>query len=520
MITNKLEFLKQKPYIIGLLITLFILIIYLPAMNTYLIGDDFDWLNSCYSGWQDPSQLFQEINNFFRPMVKFTYLLDYTFFKTRAPYYNVTTVLIHLVNLFLLYYLLVKVTRRITPAALITLVYGSSALYSEVPLWAAGRPDSLLLLFMLSTLILFYNLDEKKQIPRYLGILFFTLCAAASKVTWILLPFLAVGLVWLVKQKPLKATLKSTLGLFGLMAAYVSYFIILPKLSGAAAFTSYGEMNIEAAIKKFSYLVFKYVGLAEASTGALWQIALTAAALLALTYWLIRRKNRLALYGLIWMLMTIAVSLPIYYAPSRYNYLPLLGSWIMIIAWLEKDIKDFIKKFKIKKSIALLLIGVLLLFYLAHQVIMVQKEIGDYRQIGAAHKMLIDMYLKVKDQLPQHRPIVFIDLGKRRAVDELTRSLRGYRKLLFKRNDAVWQMVFIAPLANFAGNPFSTLMKPIPAAELDTVFQHDFTTLVFTDNGFFLSDAYTQTIRDFYRRNRQLPYKVQVLRFVPVKESK
>jgi hypothetical protein len=520
MIKNKLEFLKQKPYIIGLLIILFILIMYLPAMNTFLIGDDFDWLNSGYSSWQDPSQLFREINNFFRPMVKFTYLLDYTLFKTRAPFYNATTLLIHLVNLFLLYFLLVKVTRRITPAALITLVYGSSALYSEVPLWAAGRPDSLLLLFMLSTLILFYNLDEKKQIFRYPGIFFFTLCAAGSKVTWILLPFLAVGLLWLVKQRPLKTTLKSTLGIFVLMAAYVSYFIILPKLSGAAAFTSYGEMTVAAAIKKFSYLVFKYVGLAEASTGALWQIALTAVVLAALTYWLIRRKNRLALFGLLWMLMTIAISLPIFYAPSRYNYLPLLGFWIMIIAWLEKDIKDLINKFKIKNSIALPVIGVLILFYLAHQVIMVQKEIRDYRQIGAAHKMLINMYLKVKDQIPQHRPVVFINLGKRRALDELNRSLQGYRKLLFPRKDAVWQMIFIASLANFVGNPFSTLMKPVPAAELDTVFQQDFTTLVFTDNGFFLSDAHAKTIRDFYRQNRQLPDKVQALRFVPVSASK
>lgn len=520
MIKNKLEILKQKPYIIGLLIILFILIIYLPAMNTFLIGDDFDWLNSCYSSWQDPSQLFREINNFFRPMVKFTYLLDYTFFKTRAPYYNSTTLLIHLANLFLLYYLLVKVTRRITPAAVITLVYGSSALYSEVPLWAAGRPDSLLLLFMLLTLILLYSLDEKKQIPRYLGIFLFTLCAAGSKVTWMLLPFLAVGLLWLVKQRPLKATLKSTLGMFVLMAAYVSYFIILPKLSGAAAFTSYGEMTFEAAIKKFSYLVFKYIGLAEASTGVLWQITLTAIVIAALTYWLIMRKNRLALYGLLWMLMTIGISLPIYYAPSRYNYLPLLGFWIMIIAWLEKDIKDFIKKFKIKNSIALLLIVVPILFYLTHQVIMVQKEIRDYRQIGAAHKMLIDMYLKVKDQIHQHRPVVFINLGKRRALDELNRSLQGYRKLLFKRKDAIWQMVFLAPLANFVGHPFSTLMKPIPAAELETVFQQGFTTLVFTDNGFFLSDAYAKIIRNFYQQNRRLPAKVQALRFMPVTACK
>lgn len=518
MIKNKLEIFKQKPYFPGIVITLFILIIYLPTMNTYLMGDDFEWLNESYSCWQDPSQFFQPINKFFRPLVKFTYLLNYTLSKTWAPIYNACTLLIHLVNVFLLYCLVLRITRRITPASLIALLYGSSSVYSEVTLWAAGRPDSLLLVFMLAVLILLYNPKPKKQIPQYMLILVFTLCAAASKETWILLPFLAFGLVWLVKPTPLKTALKFTSGLFILMIAYVGYFIIIPKLSHVSAFTAYAKFDMGTAIKKFCYMIFKYIGLAKFPKGAPWEILLIAAALAALTYWLVRRKNMLALYGLIWMLMTIVISLPIYYLPSRYHYLPLVGFWIMIIAWLEKDIKDIIKKFKIKNSIVLLLIGIPILFYLGHQVIMLQKEIKDYRQRGADHKILIDMYLKIKDQLPLHRPVVFIDLGKRRPIDELNRSLQGYKKLLYKRNDAIWQQVLLAPLANFAGNPFSTLMRPIPAEELDTVIQQDFTTLVFTDNGFFLSDAYTQTVRDFYQQNRQLPYKVQALRFVPVKK--
>ena len=520
MINNKLEIFKQKPYIIGLLITGFILIIYLPTLNTYLMSDDFEWLNESYSGWQNLSQLFQPINKFFRPLVKFTYLLNYTLFNTQAPLYNACTVLIHLVNVFLLYYLVSSITRRITPASLIALLYGSSPMYSEVTLWSAGRPDSLLLMFMLPVLILLYNSEEKKTILRHIMVLVFTLCAAASKETWILLPFLAFGLLWLVKQTPLKTALKFTSGLFVLMIAYVGYFIILPKLSGAAVFTSYASFNMGIAIKKFGYMIFKYAGLGKFSKGAFWEIASIVFLLAVLTFWLVRRKNMLALYGLIWMLMTIAISLPIYYTPSRYHYLPLVGFWIMIIAWLEKDIKDFIKKFKIKPALALVATGIVVLYITAHQVIMLQWEIKDYYKRGFTHKILVDMYLKVKDQLPHDRPIVFIDLGQRRAVDELARSIDGYRKLLFVRKQAIWQQVFLAPLANFAGHPFSTLMKPIPTTELETVLQQYFTALVFTDIGFFISDVHKQKIRDFYRQHHQLPYKVQALRFVPAKEGK
>lgn len=520
MIKNKLAFLKQKPYIAGLFIIIFIFIIYLPTMNTYLMSDDFEWLNDSYSGWQNPSQFFELINNFFRPFPKFIYLVNYTLFKTDALFYNVFTVLIHLINVFLVYILVFKITRRITPASLIALLYGSSAMYSEVVLWSAGRPESLVLTFMLITLILLYNSSEKINYLQHTWIIFFTLGAASTKETWVLLPFLAVALLWLVRQTPFKTALKSTSGLFLLLIAYVSYFIILPKLSGAVPFTSYGKFAIGAAIKKFGYMIFKYLGLSRFAKGAFWEIALVVVALAALAYWLIRRKNMLALYGLTWMLMTIAISLPIYHAPTRYHYLPLLGFWIMIVAWLEKDIKDIIKKYKIKNSVALLLIAIPVFFYLAHQVIMLQWEIKDYYKRGATHKVLVDMYIKVKDRIPQDRPIIFIDLGKRRAVDELVRSIEGYRKLLYARERAIWQQVFLEPLANFAGDPFSTLMKTIPKSEVHTVFQQDFTALVFTDNGFFISDPYKEKIREFYRQFHQLPYKVQALRFVAVNEVK
>jgi hypothetical protein len=191
----------------------------------------------------------------------------------------------------------------------------------------------------------------------------------------------------------------------------------------------------------------------------------------------------------------------------------------MIVAWGEKDLNALFKKFPIKPGLALLLVGTPVLFYLAHQVIMLQWEIKDYHQRGASHKVLVDLLRRVYHQLPHDQPLVFIDLGRRRAVDELVRSVQGYRKLLFVRQRAIWQQVFLAPLVNFIGNPFSERLTPLPDRELDTVFQHDFTALVFIDNGFFISPQYKAKVRDYYQKHHQLPYKVQVLRFLPVKEK-
>ena len=125
------------------------------------------------------------------------------------------------------------------------------------------------------------------------------------------------------------------------------------------------------------------------------------------------------------------------------------------------------------------------------------------------------MYRVVKDQLPHNEPVVFVDISTRKAVHETNISVKGYAKLLFVRESAIWQMVYLPPLANFVGEPFREMMVPIPDSELDAVFQGEYTMLIFTDGAFFISDLYKTKVWEYYQQNRKLPYKVQAVRFVP-----
>jgi len=520
MITNKWNTIVEKrPYILGFLVALFVLIIYIPALDIYLIRDDFEWLNQSYEGWQSPSVLFQMINNFFRPMVKLSYLLNYTIFKTQVPFYNLTTILFHLVNVFLLYIFIYRITKKKHIAALTALTFGISPMYTEVTLWASGRPDSILLIFMMGVLLCFNkNSDEvKNRGTHQIVIVLLTLCAIGSKETWVLLPFFVLSFLWVVKQVPLKTALKSTYTLFLLLVFYMGYFIGVPLLSGTPPPTSYADPNMGEVVRKFGFLIFKYVGLGDMFTADAWQYGLIIVSLTGITYWLIRDKNRLALWGMIWMLMSMGISLSIYYAPSRYNYFPLLGFWVMIISFLSRGIEGVIKRFKIKPGMVFLVIGLVLLLHISFQTIMLQWEIRDYRDQGIPHKEVVDMYRVVNDQLPRSRPIVFVDISTRKAIHEQAISVKGYAKLLFVRESAIWQMVYLSPLANFVGKPFREMMVPIPESELDAVFQEEYTMLVFTDAAFFISDLYKPNVQAYYQQNRKLPYKVQAVRFVPVK---
>jgi hypothetical protein len=500
----------------GILLLVFLL--YVPALGNYLQGDDFEWLNSVYQGGQRPGLFFAKINNFYRPLVKFSYWLNYSFFGRRVFYYNLSTVFLHLANLWLFFLLLIRLSGQIPPAVVATLAYGVSALYSEVTLWAAGRPDSLLMLFVLGSLLLLAGRSGRAPemgFARQALLLLLAAGAAAAKESWIILPFLAFSMLWLVVGLPGKKALLRTFSLFVMLGLYLAYFIGRPLLAGGAAFTAYGQAGWREMLNKGGLLVCKYFGLGERFRGAWWQLALLFVLLAAGLLLFIRRRNGMALFGLIWLGLGIGVSLPIYYAPARYNYIPLMGFWLMIVFFASTEMRAFLGRRPEQRRTAAFILGLPLLLYLAQQAIMLHWEIGDYRLRGRLHEQVADMYQRVRGSIPPERPLLFIDLGKRQAVQETAAAVKGYNKLLFVRKRAIWEQVFLAPLANFLGNPRSALLSEAGRDELPALLKGKMTTLFFNDGGFFIwHDADQQKkVLEYFLRYGELPYKVQVLQF-------
>ena len=228
-----LQLKKLNPRFWGACVLLFVFLLYVPALNNYLQGDDFEWLNSVYQGWQRPGQIFEKINNFFRPLVKFSYLLSYTFFGTRACGYNLFNVLLHIANLWLLFLLLLRLFGRTLPSVLAVMAFGASAYYSEVTLWAAGRPDSLMMLFILGSLLLLARHPfDRCGIPpgKHALLLALAIGALSAKESWVVMPFLALAFLWLVRAMPLKKAFRHTSGLFLILGLYLICFVGLPLL--------------------------------------------------------------------------------------------------------------------------------------------------------------------------------------------------------------------------------------------------------------------------------------------------
>ena len=499
------SFCQNRPRLLLWLIIAILLLVYFPARHIFLFGDDFEILNASVTDWRAPITLLAPINNFFRPFVKLTFLIDYALFGTRTPFYAATTFAIHLLNLFLLFEFVRRHTRSRWSAAATTLLFGISARYSEVTLWASGRGDSLVLTFTLGALLLFSSERRLGKAPFHILAGLLCLGAAGSKEAWIILPVLLFGFLMVVRAIPLRRSLSLSLVPIIVGAMYLFFFLLQPLLLRSGRGRGYATSDLFSALKRGGYLLCKYLGVGEAYTAAAWQIALLLALIGGSVFFFVRQKMRFALWALSWFFLALLPTIFLRYMPSRFSYLPLVGFWLAAVCMVDSGGKALLRKFSLHPRLPVMVAVVCVLYYAIYQAAMLRWEIRDYRELGNFHRSLYHMFLAVRDRLPDDRPVICLNMGKRQVIDEFSPRVQGYRKLLFIRSEALWQLVYPIPLANFAGQPLSRPWKSVPLERLAAVLERPFTILRFNDSGFSLADSFKMPVYQYVKTHGKLP---------------
>lgn len=506
--------MSKRSALLALLVTAVVAACYLPVLSGYLASDDFECLNAVYSGWRDPTLFFRGLVMFFRPILLLTFLLKYSLFGTNAALHLAATVLVHLINVALLFTLLSRLTKRWDIPLLTALFFGTSPLHCDAAMSAGGSSDALLALFILTTLLFAPRKGVPQPTWRWVCFFLAILAAAGAKETWIVLPCILLTFWWVVEGHNFRHAVKLSLPVFGMAVAYLAIRLMTSSSATMHAQLGYLGAGLTRCVLKASFLVTFYLGMGTSFDGHLWQISLVLLSTAAVTILLIRKRARLALWGLLWTAFTLLVTLPVPYAPSRYNYLPLIGFWILVVSGVDQLLGEVHSLARVRRALTVVALTSALVIVLPSQVIQLQAEIADYRDLGNAHRRLVEMYRAVRQELPSDRPLVVVNLAKWRPLQLLARSYRGYPKLLFVRPFAFWELIHFAPLANFAGNPFVERVRPVPESRLARAMQSDFCCLIFTDDGFVIDDRPRDALREAYRQQHKLPESVGAYEFV------
>ncbi len=340
---------------------------------------------------------FNEAN--WHPLTWMSHALDCQLFHLNPAGHHLTSVLLHAVNVVLLFLLLARSTRRAGPSFFVAALFALHPLNVESVAWIAERKNVLSTMFFLLTLGAYGWYALKPGWKRYLAVAGLLACGLASKPMLVTTPFVLLLLdYWPLRriqgwstpsdslateQSPVGRLLFEKLPLLLLVAASC---VITLRAQGAAG--AVGRLpfplsaRLENAIYSYAAYLWKAVWPADLAlfyphplhSLALWKVGAAALLLVFISSIVLKLRSRgYLLVGWLWFLGTLVPVIGVIQVGNqamadRYAYLPLIGIFVMI-AWAVADGTDG-KRF----GLALQLVPAIC--------VLVALSFATYRQIG------------------------------------------------------------------------------------------------------------------------------------------
>jgi protein O-mannosyl-transferase len=296
------------------------------------------------------------------PLTIISHMLDVELFGLDPGAHHLVNVGFHLANSLLLFWVLLKMTRELWPAAAVALLFAVHPLHVESVAWVAERKDVLSGFFAILTLWAYARYAARGRIIDYVLVLFLFTAGLLSKPMLVTLPVLLLLLdYWPLRRLPFSPEAseafprqtfrrivleKAPLLLLALGSSFAT--IVAQRQMGAIASLGYYTLSVRIANAVVSYvrylaktlwpfdLSFHYPhpGLWP------WPIALAALIFLLIISCAVLRFGRRLPWlpvGWFWFLLSLVPVIGLVQVGSqamadRYMYLPLIGLSI-IAAW-------------------------------------------------------------------------------------------------------------------------------------------------------------------------------------------
>ena len=176
-------------------------IAYLPALGAFFLADDFHFIHDiAQHGVQAVWTMFPR--NFFRPLVMFSFWMDYSLWNYQSIGFHLTNILFHATNAFLIF----RITKiwlqwnQWSIERINLLAYACAFLFlfhpshSEAVAWISGRSDVIATFWMLASLLTYMYFRESNKYAMLATSWAFFACAALTKESVITFPLLIAAL--------------------------------------------------------------------------------------------------------------------------------------------------------------------------------------------------------------------------------------------------------------------------------------------------------------------------------------
>jgi protein O-mannosyl-transferase len=309
------------------------------------------------------------------PLTWLSHALDCEMFGLEAGRHHQTNLLLHVVNVVLLFWVLQRATGSIGRSAMVAALFALHPINIESVAWIAERKNLLSMMFFLLTLGAYRWYARNPGITRYLSVACFYALGLMAKPQVITLPF--VLLLWdywplqrmfaspaspaqdepQIPQKPFPWLLIEKLPLLALSMASAIVTVAAQYKAGSMTGPHWQPfpVRLENAVVAYARYLGKAVWPSNlailyphpGTSLKLWQVTSSLLLLLAITAAAVavRHRHRYLLVGWLWFLGTLVpmiglVQVGVQAMADRYAYLPFVGLFIAF-CWLLADWAEY-----------------------------------------------------------------------------------------------------------------------------------------------------------------------------------
>jgi len=189
---------NDKPYIflIYLVLSLTTIIAYEPVrLNDFVNYDDDTYVTrnpQVKAGLTRESVLWAfttSHGNNWHPVTWLSHIIDCQMFGLKAVWHHLTSLLFHILNTLLLFWVMKRMTGGIWPSAFVAAAFALHPLHVESVAWVAERKDVLSGFFWMLTMAAYVRYAERPGIARYMQVVFAFCLGLMAKPMLVTLPF-------------------------------------------------------------------------------------------------------------------------------------------------------------------------------------------------------------------------------------------------------------------------------------------------------------------------------------------
>ena len=446
----------MRGFVLSLLLVAFTLALYNPVTHFSFINyDDNRYVSENHHvqaglTWNTVKWAFTTFDYAnWHPLTWMSHALDCQLFHLNPAGHHFTSILLHAVNVVLLFLLLLWSTRRTGASFIAAALFALHPINVESVAWIAERKNVLSTTFFLLSLAAYGWYALKPHWKRYSVLAGLLACGLASKPMLVTAPFVLLLLDYWPLQRiqgrtapptvlPLRQAAAARLfleklPLLFLVGASSVITVLAQRASGAVGTSPFPfSSRLQNAIYSYAMYVRKAIWPTDLTVFypyashplSIWRIALAAAFLIAATAIVIRFRSRgYLLTGWLWFLGTLVPVIGVIQVGSqamadRYAYIPLIGIFVMVV-WTAAD---WAKETNLGLA-AQLMPAICLLITLAF---------ATYRQVGYWRSNL-DLWTHSL-AVTQHNFIAEVNLGQ--ALTQLNRADEAYPLFVRAAQDA------------------------------------------------------------------------------------